>query len=262
MRRRISTALLCLLMLGSSAVCALPTKLHAQLEPSCSVSTSDADVTQRLAWIQQRLSRGAIGASAWWGGWLSYAVAESAFGWVKYARTSDRLDRDLWLVTGLGSSLWVAQMLIFPMKAAYAPLRMSRLSRATAEERRSALVEAEKLLRTAAKSERESLHWSEHVLDLAWAVGTAAYVFGRSYAHEPHARVYKEVGLDLGLTVLLTEAAILSTPRQAIRDLAAYQAHVCGPAVSHGSVKRSRRTEQAAWSARLSAGGLGLTLRF
>jgi hypothetical protein len=229
--------------------------------PSCAEAISDDEVAQRLRWIEQRLSRGAIGASAWWGGWLAYAAAESAFGWAKYAHTGDRLDRDLWLVTGLGSSLWVAQMLVFPMKAAYAPLRVRRLARATAEERRSALGKAEQLLRSAAESERESLHWSEHALDLAWAVGSAAYVFGRSYTHEPHARVYKEVGLDLGLTVLLTEAAILSTPRQAIRDLALYESRACGegPPATTGSRPRG---EQSAWHAQVGVGSLTLTLRF
>ncbi|HEY6877484.1 MAG TPA: hypothetical protein VI299_05665 [Polyangiales bacterium] len=199
------------------------------------------DVDARLAFIDHSLSRGALGASLWWAGWMSYAAAEASYGWVRYARTTDRLDRDVWLVTGLGSSLWLAQLLIFPLSGAYAPLRMQRLPQATPEQRREALPRAERLLERAARDEREAVHWGEHVLDLAWAFGSAAYIYGRNHTH-PH--VWRTTGIELGLTILLTEAAILSTPRRAIRDWDQY------------------RTRHLSWDVQLSGTHASWALRF
>jgi len=232
----------------------------AQRVQTCVVDADDAEVTARLDWIEQRLDRGRWGGIAWWGGWMAYAAAEGAFGWVKYADTRDRLDRDTWLVTGVGSTLWVVQMLLFPMSSAYAPRRMRKLARATAGERRASLPKAERILRDAADSEHESLHWSEHLLDNAWALGTAAYIFGRSYGRGENARVWKETGIELGLTVLLTEGAILSTPRQAIRDVETYEKRPC---VSEPAPTRAtREPERPRVRFDLGMRGFGLRMQF
>ncbi len=205
---------------------------------------SDEEVVQRLVWIERSLNVGAIGTSLWWGGWMGYAAAEGAYGWMRYAHTKDRLDKDIWLVTGLGASLWVAQLLIFPMKGAYAPLRLKRMPRDTPEQRRLALKRAEELLADSERAERESLHWSEHVLDLAWAFGSTAYIFGRGYNHVGQRRLYRECAIELALTIVITEAAILSTPRKAIRDLKRYKSY--GPS----------------WDMQLSGTSVSWTLRF
>jgi hypothetical protein len=199
------------------------------------------DVDARHAFVERSLSQGALGASLWWGGWMSYAAAEASYGWARYARAGDRLDKDVWLVTGLGSSLWLAQMLIFPMNAAYAPLRLCRSPTRTPEQRRRALARAERLLERAARSEREGLHWSEHLLDLAWAFGSAGYIYARNH-EDP--RVLRETGLELGLTILLSEAAILSTPRRALCDWDRYRARTID------------------WQAQLHGTGASWTLHF
>ncbi|MDB4971795.1 MAG: hypothetical protein JWN48_136 [Myxococcaceae bacterium] len=237
-----------------------PAPAHALDEmETCAEPASDDEVRERLAWLKTRLSRGALGAASWWAGWLSYASAEASYGWLRYGASRDRLDRDLWLVTGLGSSLWVGQLLVFPMSPAYASLRMEGLATTSASERRRALVRAERLLRDAARTEQAGRHWSEHVLDLGWALGSAAYIFGRSYGREPSARVVRETGLELGLTILLSEAAILTTPRQALRDLAAYRARCHGDEAEKRAHEPARRRS---WSLQLRASGAAVSLRF
>ena len=57
-------------------------------------------------------------------------------------------------------------------------------ARMTSYERRASLPTAERLLERAASAERESLHWSNHLLDLVWAAGSSAYILRRSWHHE------------------------------------------------------------------------------
>ncbi|HVZ33950.1 MAG TPA: hypothetical protein VG963_16095, partial [Polyangiaceae bacterium] len=231
--------------------------------PTCAAGAepSDQEVGERLSWIERRLRAGAPYAMAWWGGWLGFATGEAVYSWLRFADTRDRLDRDVWLVSGVGSILWVGQLLLFPMRAAYAPLRMRRLPRGTPAERRASLAKAEELLASAAKAERESLHWSEHVLDMAWAVGSSAYILGRNWRHEPHARVLKVTGVEFILTVLLSEAPILSTPRKAMRDLGRYHEAGCGDART-ASRRAPHAVQAPSWQLGLAGTGLSLTLRF
>jgi hypothetical protein len=256
----IRRALCCVLLVAIT--CLLPPdRVAAEPDaPQCGQQLDEAHVEERLAWLDARLSKGVGGAVAWWGGWLSYATGEGAVGWTKFARATDRLERDLWLVTGVGAALWVAQLAAFSMPAAYAPLRVRRQPRATAAQRRLALAASERLLHDAAQAERGALHWSEHVLDLAWAVGSAAYVLGRSYGHVPTDRLLAATGVDLGVTVLLSEAAILSTPRQAIRDQQRYGAWSCEKSVLHG--ERWATSPKPVWHVRLDLAGASLSVRF
>ncbi|MDB4988430.1 MAG: hypothetical protein JWN04_3608 [Myxococcaceae bacterium] len=231
--------------------------------PNCVVEASDEEVTRRLDWIEARMGKGTYGAVAWWGGLLAFAAAEGTYGWVKYAQASDRLDRDVWFTTGLGSTLWIAQLLLFPLSPAYAVRRVRQLPQQTAGERRVSLAKAERILRDAAQDEREGLHWAEHALDLAWAVGSSAYILGRSWGHEPKRRVLRETGIEFALTVAFSEATILSTPRQAIRDLENYEGQAC--VREHvGAVPSTARQPVHTVPGRFQLGvtGLGWTLQF
>jgi hypothetical protein len=250
-----------LVVLGALLGSLVTNRAHAEPDaPRCGQRLDDAQVEVRLAWLDARLGRGVGGAVAWWAGWLSYATGEGAVGWTKFAQATDRLERDLWLVTGLGAGLWVAQLSLFPLPAAYAPLRMRRLPRSTAAQRRAALAASERLLSEAARAERGALHWSEHVLDLAWAVGSAAYVFGHNYGRGPTERLLAATGIELGATVLLSEASILSTPRQAIRDQEHYQGWSCDKTVPRGQSWATRAGP--VWHVRLDLFGAALRVRF
>lgn len=238
----------------------------AQGAPVCTDTLSDQDVSTRLDWIERRLAAGTPYAASWWAGWLAFAAAEGIWGWVKFAQTSDRLDRDTWLVTGVGSALWVPQLLLWPLRSAYAVRGMRRLPHGTREQRRNSLPEAERLLERAAESEREGIGLTEHLLDTAWAVGSTAYIFGRSWrkadSKHNHNRVLKVTAVEFVLTELVTEAAILSTPRKAIRDYDRYREAGCDSRERPGSRARASSGSAPHWDVDLGANHFALTLRF
>lgn len=264
MQRRIgATARLLVCVLAS-----LSTVRHAlaQAAPVCTETPSDEEVSERLDWIEHRLAAGTPYAATWWAGWLAFATAEGVWGWVKFAQTKDRLDRDTWLVTGVGSALWVPQLLLWPLRSAYAVRGVRRLPSGTRDQRRNSLPEAERLLERAAESERDGISLTEHLLDTAWTVGSTAYIFGRSFrpADSKHVRnrVLKVTAIELVLTELVTEAAILSTPRKAIRDYDRYREAGCDSRQSSAGRARARAASSPRWDVDIGANHFALTLRF
>ena len=249
---------LCVFLMSSSA--------RAQGIPVCSDEPGDEEVSARLGWIERRLAAGTPYAASWWGGWLAFATAEGIWGWVKFAQTHDRLDRDTWLVTGVGSALWVPQLLIWPLRSAYAVRAVRRLPHATPEERLRSLPLAERSLERAADSEREATGWTEHLLDTAWTVGSTAYIFGRSYRTDDpkhvRDRVLKVSAVELVLTELVTEAAILSTPRKAVRDYKHYHEAGCDRRLGKREKARTAQERVPQWNVNLGAGHFSLTVRF
>jgi hypothetical protein len=234
--------------------------------PVCTDSPSDEEVGERLAWIERRLAAGTPYAASWWGGWLAFATAEGVWGWLKFAHTTDRLDRDTWLVTGVGAALWVPQLLLWPLRSAYAVRGVRRLPQRTPAQRRSSLPEAERLLERAAESERAGTGLAEHLLDGAWTLGSTAYIFGRSWrsadSKSVHRRVLKVTALEFALTGLITEAAILSTPRKAIRDHDRYREAGCAGRRDAGAQAHARAERRLRWGLDVGANQLLLTVRF
>jgi hypothetical protein len=141
-----------------------------------------------------------------------------------------------------------------------------RLPHGTAEERRASLPKAERELERAAESEREGTSLTEHLLDGAWTLGSTAYIFGRSYrsgdsAHERH-RVLKVSAIELVLSEAVTEAAILSTPRKAIRDYDRYRDAGCDSRELLAAHAHDARAPELHWNLSAGAGHFALTLRF
>jgi hypothetical protein len=194
---------------------------------------SDAEVSARLGYIEQHFQDEKLPASLWWGGWLAYSVAEGVVGAVYYARSHDRLNRDLWLLTWIGAAVSVGELLIFPMIPAYASHRMRGYPRNTPEERCAALERSVDLLHRSSDLEIEGTNLWAHLLGAAWTVGTIGYLIGRNYdfdqpASSHHNRVtLLESGIDLIWTVAVIEGAIWSQPRKSIHAWSEYQKLSC-----------------------------------
>jgi hypothetical protein len=188
-------------------------------------------------------------ARAWWYGWLAYAVVEGVVGGVAYARAQKRLEKDLWLVTWVGSAALAVELLAFPMVSAYAGTRLKRMPRATPAQRCRAQQKAVQLLNRAADTETEGTSLLSHLLGAAWALGTTGYLIGRNYHFEealgsPHNRhVLAASALELGWTVAVTELAIWTQPMDAARARTARdnRARANRPAIDDGGLRLSVR---------------------
>src|SRR5262249_38332539 len=158
---------------------------------------------------------------------IGYAGIEGAVGWWRYAESHNQLNRDLWLVTGVGSVVFLGELLIFPMVPAYASRRLARLPRSTTAERLRPLEKGERLLRRSAEIEAGGTNALAHILGAMWAVGTSSYLMARnlhdneSLGSQHNRAVLQATAIELVWTVGITELAIFTQPRRAISNYAA-----------------------------------------
>jgi hypothetical protein len=202
-------------------------RAHAQDPASCISRLDDAQVAHRLRWIETRFQRGKRSARAWYFGWLSFAGVAAAFSWTRFALADrdDGLTRDSQFLSGLGAVALVGTMSGMAMTSAFAPQRLARLPRDTPEERRTALVEATRLLRLSARRQRPATRLISHIAPGIWASITGTYLLTR-YREEDKDLIVP-VGIAYAFPLIVAEARIWSQPIRAIRDYELYRGFAC-----------------------------------
>ncbi len=178
---------------------------------------SDAEVTGRLAYIQQALDGGRHAANLWWYGWLGGYTALTAGQLAARDSSNNEKQRQDLLVGGATSALGVVGMVVFPVEAGRFASRLRSLPAETPEARRAKLSAAESYLRKAAAQESLGRSWKAHAA--AAAVNLAVGVFIWKHYDRPASDGFTTFALGQ----LVSEAQIFTQPTRAIRDLREYE---------------------------------------
>lgn len=234
---RVSRPLLTLLL---ALTIGLAPRAAAADTPRAAAPPSDAEVTRRIAFIQERLDRGTAAADRWWygwyAGWTALTVGQAALA----VGTTDAGLRADSAVGAVGSSLGVIPLGLFPFPARFAAADLRALPASTPDERRRKLARAEGLLKTSAEAEVFGRSWISHTLcgTVSIALGL---VLGLAYRRPLTGALNAVAG------IALSEIQIFTQPTAAIDDWSEY----------------SRSTGEAAGvrGLRVGASGLGSGVR-
>ncbi len=207
----------------------------AQKQPA---PLNDAQVTERLSYIENALYTGQPHAQAWWYSWISIytaatVVQESLAGvhWNDWRhdhhplytrKIRNRAFAEDMLVGGLTTAVGVGGQLVFPFKPAYLPDRLRSMPAGTPGERMAKLTAAEDILKQCAESEEDGWGWLTHVLNLVVNAGagvTTVFAFNRPWTDGL-------LSFAQGEAVSLIN--IFSQPRRSIRALKEYDAKYLG----------------------------------
>lgn len=201
------------LLLASAALLALAGPATAQ----AGASLSDAEVSARLAWIQNALDGGRHSARLWSWGWAAGYGAATAGQLVARSSAGDDEQRQDLAVGAATTGLGLVGLAIFPVEAGEMPDRLRELPADTPEARRARLAEAERFLRKAAAQESQGRSWKSHAA--AAAVNLAAgLVIWKHYD-----RPAEDGLLTFAVGQLVSEAQILTQPTRAIHALRDYE---------------------------------------
>ncbi|MBN2159073.1 MAG: hypothetical protein JW807_06740 [Spirochaetes bacterium] len=200
---------------------------------------NDAQVRERLMYIENALYTAQPHAQAWWYSWISiYAAGTVVQGalaghhWNDWKhdhhplytrRVRNRNFAEDMLVGGLTTAVGLGGQLIFLFKPAYLPDRLRAMAADTAAARFDKLAMAEDILRQCAKTEKEGWGWMTHVLNLVVNAGAGcvtAFAFKRP--------IDGLIAFAEGEAISLVN--IFSQPMHAVRDLKNYEAKYKGGA--------------------------------
>ncbi len=176
---------------------------------------SDAEVTRRLAFIEQRLESGTAAADRWWYGWYAGYSALTVGQFVIALGVTDPKARADYAVGAAASSLGVIPLAFVSFTPRFAAADLRVYPAATPEQRRRKLAAAERLLHAASDVELQGRSWVTHALGLSVSLATGL-VLGLGY-HSPRGAVLNSLG-----GVVLTELQAFTQPTAAIDAWRAY----------------------------------------
>lgn len=177
---------------------------------------SDSLIIQRLSEIKTMLSDERLRDNRWWYAWLgAYSAATIAQTgvWITVDDLSTRQDMALGAATTL---IGAAGQMISPLKPNHEWQRIGQLPERTPEEKRTKLLESEKLMKQNALNEKMGRSFKMHAISTAINLGSGLITwlgFKRSIW----------AGLEnFAINEVITETQIFTTPRRAIKDYDKY----------------------------------------
>lgn len=193
---------------------------------------NDAQVTERLSYLENALYTAQPHAQGWWYSWMAiYGSATIVQGtlaghhwndWKHDYRAYPRKIRNRafaedMLIGGCTTALGVGGLLITPFKSAYLPDKLRHMAANTPAERQAKLLLAEDILRQCAEVEADGWGWMPHVLNLVVNMGAGLTTV----------LAFKRPWID-GLIVFAESEAvslvnIFSQPRKNVRNLRNYE---------------------------------------
>lgn len=228
---------------------------------------SDAQVTERLKYIENALYSAQPGAQGWWYSWMAiYGSATIVQGTLAGVHWSDwrhdhhplytrkirnRAFAEDMLIGGCTTALGVGGLLITPFKSAYLPDRLRSMSANTAAERQAKLMQAEDILRQCAEVEQDGWGWMPHVLNLVVNMGaglTTVLAFKRPWT---------DGLITFGESEAVSLLNIFTQPRRNVKSLKNYEAKYKG-----GQKTGSYDEYENEIFFTLGAGGIGVGMKF
>jgi hypothetical protein len=204
----------------------------------------EAELQQRLAFIQSRLNRQQRNARYWRNGWTGFYFLSSA-GQTAAGLAADDNDAQLyWAVGAVKAAGGLAQVQLKPLSAAQGGDSFRALPARTREERLAKLKRGEALLQTNAAQASERFTWKRR------EIGTTANLIGGVVI-----AAFGETGAALISTLLgigVHEATIWTQPGDATQDMEDYR--------KERWASQAMRTGR--WRLTASPGGATLQVRF
>jgi hypothetical protein len=236
-KRGLSLATLLLLTAG-------PAQAAAEGRTAADSGISDAELEQRLAFIDARLERLQPAAKTWQYGWTGFYSLSSAGQAIAALESNDKDDQLNYAVGAVKAAGGLAQVLLKPLPTLHSNDRFRALPADNREQRLQKLARGEALLETSAQRAGERFTWRRHAMGIAGNLvgGIVIAAFG----DQGDALVSTLVGLAVA------EATIWTEPAAAARDLEDYR-----------SGRWSRRAARPGqWRVLASPGGATLQISF
>jgi hypothetical protein len=198
------------------AVAWLPRADAAEQPDAARTSLSDAEIEQRLDFIEQRLDASKRHAQIWYWSWMTVNVGATVALSVASAVADDADERASYLPQVALAALGVADMTVIrPLEARFGAEPIRRLPDATRAQRLAKLERAEALLRGNAGRAEDRRSWLVHLANLGLnaAAGAVTYVAGRT----------SDALISFGSGFAAGEIYIWSEPGAPARDWQDYQ---------------------------------------
>jgi len=176
---------------------------------------SNAELEQRLKFIETRLARQSPNARYWQHGWTGFHAASAVVQGVLAVDADDSDDEVNYLVGAVKSTGALAQMLIRPLPAVQSATRFQALPSRSREERIHKVAQGEALLHENADHAATRTSWKRHLIGVGANLfgGVAIAAFGDS----------SDAVTSTLLGIAVSETNIWTEPSRAVNDLEDYQ---------------------------------------
>ncbi len=205
---------------------------------------SEAEIEQRLAFIEARLNEGRTGARVWQYGWTGFFAANTALQGYMVAKSNDGDNKTRYAVDATKFAAGLALMLLRPLPAVKGAAPAEAMVADTKAQKLARLNTAEDLLRVNARRAEERKSWARHLAAITVNLvgSTAIAAIGD----------IKDAAVSNVTGIAISQFHIWSQPSRAIDDLAAYEDTFPSP------------TPPAAvtWELTPMPGGLGVSIHF
>ena len=180
-----------------------------------SAEISNAELEQRLKFIETRLARQSPNARVWQHGWTGFHAASAVVQGVLAVDADDSDDEVNYLVGAVKSTGALAQMLIRPLPAVQSATRFQALPSLSREERLHKVAQGEALLHENADRAATRSGWRRHLIGVGANLlgGVAIAAFGNS----------SDAVTSTLLGIAVSETNIWTEPSRASNDLEDYQ---------------------------------------
>lgn len=180
-----------------------------------SAEISNAELEQRLKFIETRLARQSPNARVWQHGWTGFHAASAVVQGVLAVDADDSDDEVNYLVGAVKSTGALAQMLIRPLPAVQSATRFQALPSLSREERLHKVAQGEALLHENADRAATRSGWRRHLIGIGANLlgGVAIAAFGNS----------SDAVTSTLLGIAVSETNIWTEPSRASNDLEDYQ---------------------------------------
>jgi len=234
---RIVASLLFLLALWAPAVAG------AQVTRNPS-ALSDAELDERIAFIEERLDAGETYAKYWQWGWTGAYSMGVVIGTTQASLTDSGKNRANYVTTAVKGVIGTTRLVFWPHPGRNGADEIDESLFGTtrsAQERR--LQRGEEILQEVADKATHRTNWKSHAANVGLNLVGAGFILGFGHA--------TDAAESFGVGVAVGTAQILSAPKRGIQDLEDYQTRF--------GMKTSKRFD---WSITPTLGGAALNVTF
>jgi hypothetical protein len=195
-----------------------PARLDGSAEATADTAAAarDAEVKERLAFIERRLDGEVASAEAWTWGWVTFNSVSGVIEVYRAVGTGNHAERVDEIVGAAKAVVGIAGRLSKQLHARHGASELRPYRQATAKERELKLEAAERFLKRNAHEANTAFTALPHALNLAINIVGAFVVWG--VGNSP-----STAWQSAGIGVAVGELAIWTQPRRAQKDLGAYQ---------------------------------------